>query len=378
MARAITLAALACLPPRAHAELRPPLRRPTLQDAPLNTFPFLQSHDAGTGYLRDADVLTDVVYRFTRTQAGNVTSQLDCGVRAFDWRPSLDAGSGALGFAHGAVFVNHSMRDAAAEVVAWADAHAAELEDALVLLVVADCNGDACNAAAEAAFRAVSMPVLSGAAGCAAASDLTVGAAMAAAALAGGGHALALMNCPGAPVPTYDDRLSCTGFFNVTQGEAFEEAAAECFDAGAPGELEACLTALGDLADAGDQFACYADAGGRNASWPAARLEAWNAAAAAVPPPSGPGQRGLLVSLQGAWAQNVQSTALSFLANSSLLLDEVRSRFNAETLLEWLDPARAAPFVYVNLVGVNGACDGGPALAQQLRRRIPPSSPLGA
>lgn len=191
------------------------LLRPWLASSGLNQWPMLQAHDAGTGYLQPDGIITDVVYRFTKTQSGNVTSQLNCGIRAFDWRPSLTGDT--LGFAHGPVFVNHSMESAAAEVVAWADAHASEAEDALVLLIVADCNGQACWDAASAAFGAVGLPVLSGDAGCATASNLTLGAAMTAAALPGGGHALALMNCPAAPVQTYDDRCSCTGFYNISE-----------------------------------------------------------------------------------------------------------------------------------------------------------------
>lgn len=201
-----------------HAVIGSSLLRPWLTDVGLNQWPMLQAHDAGTGYLTPDGVLEDIVYRFTKTQFGNVSSQLDCGVRAFDWRPSLTGG--VLGFAHGPVFVNHSMESAAAEVVAWAGMHANEAEDALVLLIVADCNGQACWDAATAAFDAVGLPVLSGDAGCATASNLTLGAAMVAAALPSGGHALALMNCPSAPVQTYDDRCSCTGFFNITEVRA--------------------------------------------------------------------------------------------------------------------------------------------------------------
>ena len=365
-------ALFACLIPLASASVR--LRRPWLADLPLNAFPMLQAHDAGTVYLATAaDPLAEVALRFARTQSGgSVSALLDCGARAFDWRPALNA-SGFLGFAHGPVFIAHAMRAAAAEVAAWADAHAAEAEDALALLVVADCGGD-CAAAAAAAFAAEGVPVLQGADGCAAASDLTLGAAMAAAAMPGGGHALALLACPSAPVNTYDDRLSCTGFFNVSEGEAFEAEVSDCLAAPSLPELLACVEALVGIADVPDHFACYTDGSGRNESVPFARLLAWNANATAAPPPSAPGQRGLLVSVQGCWAQNVQSTILSFLHDSSLLLDDTRSDFNAQALLAWIDAGNAThapPLRYLNLVGMNNVCDGaGPALAQELKRRL--------
>ena len=343
------------------------LLRPYLADLPLNQLPMLQAHDAGTAYLRAASAASELLYRFTRTQDGdNVTALLDCGARAFDWRPSLTGG--VLGFAHGPVFVNHSMEAAAAEVVAWAGAHT-QAEDDLVLLNVADCNGEACTAAALAAFARVGLPAVAGAAGCAAASDYTLAAAMAAAALPGGGHALALLDCPGAPAATYDDRRSCTGFFNVSQGEAFEAEVSACLAAPSPAEALACVEALAGLADVPDHFACYTDGSGRNASWPLARLREWVFETAALPPPSAPGQRGLLVSLQGAWAQNVQSSILSFLHDSSLLLDERRAGFNSGPLLAWLPQLQ-----HVNQVGVNAVCDGGPALLAALRARLPASA----
>jgi hypothetical protein len=42
------------------------LVRPLLEDLPLNMFPMLQSHDAGTGYLNlsAAGFIEDIVYRF--------------------------------------------------------------------------------------------------------------------------------------------------------------------------------------------------------------------------------------------------------------------------------------------------------------------------
>jgi hypothetical protein len=350
----------------------PRLLRPSLADAPLNTLPFLFAHDTGTVYLTLSSALPDVGVRFAQTQTGgNVTALLDCGARAFDWRPSLSA-DGLLGFAHGPLFVNHSMAAAAREVAAWATAHAADAEDALVLLLVADCNGAGCDAAAAAAFAAAGIPLLSGAAGCAAATDLTLAAAMAASALAGGGHALAIANCPSAPLATYDDRLSCTGFTNITEGEAFEAAVSACVSAPSPSELLACLETLAGISDIPAHFACYTDGSGRDAALPAARLRDWLVATAAPPPPAAPGERGLLVALQGCWAQNTQSTILSFLHDSSLVLDEARARFNADLLLDWVNATRPRALEHVNLMGVNNVCGGaGPALLAELRRRLP-------
>ena len=82
------------------------------------------------------------------------------------------------------------------------------------------------------------------------------------------------------------------------------------------------------------------------------------------------------MSLQGCWAQNVQSTILSFLHGSSLLLDESRAEFNSAPLLAWLPQLQ-----HVNQVGLNAVCDSGPALLAALRKRLPPvaaAPPAGA
>ena len=82
------------------------LLRPHLADMPLSMWPILQTHDTGTVYLHADNPVDEIVYRFTRTQnANNVTALLDCGARAFDWRPELNGNT--LGFFHGPIFVNH-------------------------------------------------------------------------------------------------------------------------------------------------------------------------------------------------------------------------------------------------------------------------------
>ena len=371
------------------------LLRPHLADLPLSMWPILQTHDTGTVYLSASNAVDEIIYRFTRTQsAANVTGLLDCGARAFDWRPELQ--NGALGFFHGPVFINHSMQAAAQEVVDWANAHASEQEDALVLVMSADCGGD-CAAAAEAAFVAVGMPVLSGADGCAVASDFTLQAAMDAAKLAGGGHAVALINCPSSPTNTYDEDLSCTGFLGLNASEAaatqarFGAAWRDCRAAAAAAAvderehaLRGCLHArlalpapTGACPELPDVYACYTPAHcGSNASYAFNRLKAFNEQVTSVPLPTAPGQRGLLTSIQGCWAQNDVSTVISFLYNSSLVEDDSRADFNAVALPAWL--AAAAPRILqnVNLVGLNNVCDAGPALAAVLKQRLPgPADP---
>ena len=237
--------------------------------------------------------------------------------RAFDWRPELS--NGVLGFFHGPVFINHSMSSATQEVIDWANAHAAEQEDALVLIMAVDC-GDACAAATAAAFQALGVPLLTGTEGCATASDLTLQAAMDASKLAGGGHVLATLNCPSSSTNTYDETLSCTGFLGL-DGDAHAAAARRArFTAAwhscgrastdvaglracllAKLELPAAPTEAGACPELPDVYACYTDAFcGRNATYASDRLKAFNVQVTSIAPPTAAGQRGLLTSMQGA------------------------------------------------------------------------------
>lgn len=349
------------------------LLRKRAADMPLNTWPMIQAHDTGTVYLRPSNFIDDIVYRFTRTQnADSVTELLDCGVRAFDWRPSLQ--DGLLGFAHGPIFINHSMHAAAAEVVMWAQNHSAEEEDALVLLVVADCNSDACFTAANAAFGDVGIPFLTGSDGCAKAGDLTLSAAMSAAALPGGGHALAIVNCPLAPETTYDDTRSCSGFLPLADGMRDGILACSAAHSGDVHAMRSCVERVagcdGPCPDIPGTYACYTDGTGRNASYAFNRLRDWLTQTSAVAPPSAPGQRGLLLQLQGCWAQNDVSTVLSFLYNSSLLDDDARANFNRGPLLQWISAAAPRTMQNIGLLGINAACDGGPELYAELKKRV--------
>jgi len=354
----------------------PFLLRPYLVDLPLSAFPMLQAHDAGTVYLDQNDqTLDEIIYRFTRTQdATNVTQLLNCGIRAFDWRPSYT--DGILGFAHGSIFVNHSMQSAAEEIFQWASDNAAEAEDSLVILVVADCNSQECNDLAEAAFKAEGIPVIVGDAECAVASDFTLGSVMTASQLSRGGHAIAIMNCPSSSIPTYDDTLSCTGFVNSTEGAAFEAAIEECISLSSPQAFLDCVEVIVGVIDVPDHYACYLDGSGKNMSIAFNRLQNYLILTAAKPLPTAPGSRGLLTSLEGCWAQNDASTILSFLHNSSLILDESRAQFNKEFLLDTIRFGNAThPRLLdnINLVGINGACNGGSDLLVELRKRLSPS-----
>jgi hypothetical protein len=120
-------------------------------------------------------------------------------------------------------------------------------------------------------------------------------------------------------------------------------------------------------------YACYLDGSGKNSSIAFDRLQDYLIQTAKKPLPIAPGSRGLLTSLEGCWAQNDASTILSFLHNSSLVLDESRANFNKGFLLDTIRSGNSTHprlLENINLVGVNGACDGGLDLLLELRKRI--------
>ena len=86
--------------------------RPRLASPPLNEHHMIMAHDAATTYLDGG-----LVDRWAKTQQdGGVRSLLDCGARAFDWRPKLKRGK--LIMHHSSVDINYPMGDALDEAVA--------------------------------------------------------------------------------------------------------------------------------------------------------------------------------------------------------------------------------------------------------------------
>ena len=397
------------------------LARPWLADLPINRWPVVQAHDAATGYLAATNIIEDVVYAWTRTQGGNFTSQLACGARSLDWRPAIatdsKTNSTELVFHHGPITIPHSMLAGAQEVVAWANRPgASQTEDELVMLSVWDCVGDGCWDAALAAFKQAGLPAITGAA-CDAATNWTLADAMAAAALPGGGHVVALVNCPYWGLQTYNGRIGCTGFKNYTLGSEFISQVSECgsvFDeahrtnlltpvdatlseplrllalmdrvnavskrragqsawalAGEPTptsstiswpQIEACLEAGVEILDSSEHYACYN--GSSTQAIPFGILKAWNTKMAAQDPPPA-----LLYWLQGAWAEHIASIVFGFLHKSSLLLDETRSSLNAR-YTEWIATPGLFKY-YPGGVGINAVCDGGQDMLDTLREQLP-------
>ena len=102
----------------------------------LNSFPLIISHDAASGELDESrdHVLAD----WTRTQTVGLIGQLDCGSRAYDYRPYLTS-DGILLAHHGPVVIHKPMNESMNDITNWLSI--SENQEEMVIMYITDCNG---------------------------------------------------------------------------------------------------------------------------------------------------------------------------------------------------------------------------------------------
>lgn len=238
---------------------------------------------------------------------------LNCGARAFDFRPKLDSGN--LIFHHGSIKVDTSVKDAMQEILVWASKNGNAVED-MIVLAVTDCDGgDACIQALSDIFQLLKVPFIQD---CSQLKGMNVSQAAALAKQVKGGRIFAMNSCWS---EHFDDSISCSGVQN------------------------------------GNEYCCYEDSKALpfNKMWKYLDL-----VSAEGPPPDG-----LMYTHQALWQETTDSVAIGELHLSSLLLDESRSTLNAlvteRIKNKTLDSSR------INMVEINNVCDGGLALLEVLR-----------
>lgn len=280
----------------------------------LNEWPMIMSHDAATTYLEKKNILN----RWAKTQPdGGTATLLDCGARAFDWRPKL-LKNGTLVMHHGGVQVNYEMRTALEEMIKWLSANGTQVED-LVVLGVTDCDGgDACMQAVETLLKQLGVEFV---ANCSTLKGMTVQQAAKLSALPSGGSLLATNSCW---AMNYDPSVACSGF-------------------GAKGEL----------------YTCYNDS--KTKQFPLDRMWKYLDSVSEIGPPAD----GQMYTHQAIWQETDESVIVGELYNSSLLADETRSSLNALVTGRILSGALNSS--RINMVEVNNICNGGLQLLQVLR-----------
>lgn len=321
----------------------PPIDRSRL----LTETGFIMTHDSATGYL-DGNGNSDAWMK-TQTAAHcahgaqspgtdcsfSFADQLDCGARAFDLRPTVQPG-GVLMMHHDFLVPDTLLSTAVADVLAWAAANAAEL----VLLYVSHCDHDDVEGGPGGSHRQA------GAGACAetfeylraqgihlvlAKSELeamTLGEAMDAAELKGGGRVLGIgpgTMCCG---ENWSPDISCY-----------------------PGDTSCCYDTLG----------CSGVESTVQTMWDYA---------AGLTAPRTPVPHDGLWMVQGHWQYDHEAWAKGQAHSSSICLDEDRSGVNAGIA----DKISSGAWQRVNIVEVDNVCDGGRAMLDAVRQYNAPKS----
>mmetsp|Transcript_29050 Transcript_29050/g.37494 ORF Transcript_29050/g.37494 Transcript_29050/m.37494 type:complete len:362 (-) Transcript_29050:84-1169(-) len=329
------------------------------ENVPLNSYPMIMSHDAGSGYLQTFRGIKELVLKWTMTQSAGFTEQLECGARAFDARPAVN-GDGELVWHHGDIVVNYSFVSSMNEVIEWCGAN----QDELVLMDIVDCNGDGCNEAVTTALEDLAIPSITT---CDWFNNASLSDAREAATLSNGGQLLALIG--GCTQMNYEPSIACSGY-NKTKNNNDNELLS-CFDTSKDlfekktlsEQIEQCTKEENEellKKDAKNVYRCYDD--DITNEFPINRMfEYLDNTSASYD--SSFKHTGQLWQMQSLWEETDASVALGTLARSSLLEDEVRSSLNNKLT----SAVEAGRWSDISLLEVNNVCDGGPALFTALR-----------
>lgn len=165
-------------------------------DTRLISYPFIMSHDAASGEI--AEDRDHVLADWTKTQSVGLVPQLDCGVRAFDYRPTLSK-NGTLFAHHGGIVIHVPMASSVKDILRWANSH----PDDLVIIYLSHWDGDGCQEAVTELLNSYSVYTVSN---CVDLQTLTYGQAKKKAALKLGGYVMAAYDCT---EENYDSKIIC-------------------------------------------------------------------------------------------------------------------------------------------------------------------------
>lgn len=291
----------------------------------LNQYPFIMTHDSGTGYLSSLTSLDNeqklggVVNDWAQTQTTGFGGQLACGARAFDLRP-YETDDGDLIMHHGDIKVDYPLTDAVQEVIDFAGSN----PDELIILFLSHFDG-------ASTAEQDSKDALSGlgvyVAACAELTNLTVNGAMVLGELSSGGHVLAMDGCV---AENYDSSITC---YVSSLSESNKDQVQGLF-----GE-----TCYGDDMTSRDALYAYLD-------------EVTSAT---------PASDGTLSMAQAHWQYDAYSVSAGTLEFSSIIKDEESSEVNSVLAQE-----KISGYAYLNLLEVDNVCDSGLEILTAIRSRI--------
>jgi len=313
----------------------------------LNEWPMIMVHDAATTYLEGG--FFHQINNWAKTQPdGGTRGELNCGARAFDWRPSVQS-DGTVKMHHGDITVDHPMADSLDEMVSWCAANGTDPAD-LVVLGITDCEGTDCVEAVTKLLKARNIPHISD---CSQLNNVTVSDAFTHSGLPGGGAILAIFNCW---EEHYDPSVACSGFGST---EEATPGAHELLGRAAVAQATAKAHNLQNQTEESATYSCYSDSSSRD--FPVNRMVKYiNSTAQGGPPTDGQ-----LYTVQCLWQESASSITVGELHGSTLLDDESRSGLNL--MVTDLIKKKEIDTSRLNMIEVNNVCNNGLELLAALR-----------
>lgn len=275
-------------------------------EIPLNLFPMIMSHDAGTGEM--VEQRDHIVADWAKTQNASLVEQLNCGARSFDYRPSIGH-DGAIYPHHSGVVIRKPMKESLLELKKWTAVNSKEL----VILYLSHFDGEGCVDSVTALLQETGVPFIKDCSQLA----MTYSNALSFSKLLSGGHLMAVFDCMD---ENYDPSIECYG----------------------------------------KDFICYD-------SWPYnttnVAFEAINTYMQATTSSNPTVSSSNMWMAQAHWQSSAQSVVKGTLHRSSLLLDEERSSLNKQVEIA----IRNRAYSYLNVLELDHVCDNGANVLQAIR-----------
>ena len=302
----------------------------------IHEWPMLMAHDAATTYLPSG--LLHPINTWAKTQPdGGLPGLLDCGARAFDWRPTLLA-NGTLAMHHAFKVIDMSLDVALNDMLAWAASHNASAEN-LAVLGVTDCtcqdkqaNPCTCHEEINTFLKSKNIPYLK-------APDLqkgmTVDEVVKLGARSGGGASVVAV---GDWVANYEPRVTCSGYLSGANRNK---------------NINVDQLLFPSL------YTCYVNSSTK--AFPVNRMFQYIDNVTRRGPPSNRS----LSTVQALWEEDAASVAIGTLHLSSLLEDESRSQLN--NILAQRIKSGQWNVSQVGIIEINNICDGGLELLKAFR-----------
>ena len=238
---------------------------------------------------------------WAKTQDTGLVGQLNCGARAFDYRPYYNKGE--LYAHHGGVQIHKRMSESISEILDWNEEY--NTND-LVLLYLSHFDGD--EGCQDATIQLLQSSDIYTITDCTALGSLTYTDAKSKSKLTNGGYLLAVVDCM---EEYYDSTVNCYG----------------------------------------SNYVCYDSWPQNSSSIPMDKLESYMTSVTS----SYPDNPNTLWMAQGHWQQTALTISLGTLHKSSIVNDELQSGVN-----NWLaQKIDEKAFSSLNIIEVDNVCDGG-------------------